>query len=71
MLENNGINLNKVLDTAKFSLLENDLPDLCADRLDYMLRDAVALGFGSAEEARKLLDAVVVHDSELVVKDEE
>lgn len=69
VLENNGINLHEILDTAKFSLLENELPDLCADRLDYMLRDAAALGFRSANDARNLLNAVIVNDSELIIQD--
>jgi len=36
------INLNFILNRDNFPLLERDLPDLCADRIDYSLRNAVS-----------------------------
>ena len=34
------MNLNFILDDTNFPLKERKLPDLCADRIDYILRDA-------------------------------
>ncbi|MDR2769895.1 MAG: HD domain-containing protein [Rickettsiales bacterium] len=33
-----GFDLNQILDESRFKLKEKDLPDLCADRMDYSLR---------------------------------
>lgn len=41
----NGFDLEKVLDKAKFPLLENNLPDISVDRWDYFMRDGYAIGF--------------------------
>ena len=43
-LEKYGYNWLDFMDETNFSLLEQDLPHLCADRLDYFLRDARDLG---------------------------
>ncbi len=53
-----------------FSLLEQPLPQLCADRLDYFLRDgAVDIGTFSVEDAHRLLDHLTVHQGRIVVDD--
>ena len=40
-----GLDLEKILDKEKFPLLENSLPDVSVDRLDYFLRDGYTIGF--------------------------
>ncbi|MBI2620748.1 HD domain-containing protein [candidate division WWE3 bacterium] len=45
ILEKHSIKLNDILNTHKFTLLENELPDLSFDRWDYFMRDGTALGF--------------------------
>ncbi len=40
ILEKYGIDPAYILDDANFPLKETKLPDLCADRIDYILRDA-------------------------------
>lgn len=40
VLKKHKINLNCILDDKNFSLKEKNLPDICADRIDYLLRDA-------------------------------
>lgn len=40
ILKKNGINIDYILADANFPLKETQLPDLCADRIDYVLRDA-------------------------------
>ncbi|MDD5178055.1 MAG: HD domain-containing protein [Candidatus Nanoarchaeia archaeon] len=34
-----GYDLNRILDISNFQLLEKKIPELCADRIDYLLRD--------------------------------
>ena len=41
ILSNHGFNWKDYLDETRFTLLEQSAPDLCADRIDYSLRDAV------------------------------
>jgi len=48
-----GLTVAALLDDARHPLKEQPLPDLCADRIDYSLRDAVALGLITAETARR------------------
>ena len=44
ILKKFGIKLNYILDDKNFLLKENDLPDICADRIDYLLRDSKCFG---------------------------
>ena len=39
ILEENGFDIEYILEEDNFGLLEQDLPALCADRLDYSMRD--------------------------------
>ncbi len=39
ILAKHGFDVNKISDLDNFSLLENNSPDLCADRVDYALRE--------------------------------
>lgn len=52
-----------------FPLLEQPAPALCADRLDYCLRDSLDLGLATAVQVQSLLDALVVHDGRMAVTD--
>jgi uncharacterized protein len=38
ILEKNGLHAKDILDDARYPLKEKNIPDLCADRLDYALR---------------------------------
>src|SRR5919204_858535 len=44
ILENYRVPLRAALEPGRYPQLEQPLPDLCADRIDYALRDALALG---------------------------
>jgi len=46
--------------------LENDLPDICADRLDYALRDGLHLQILSRQQVRQVLKGLIVHKNEFV-----
>jgi uncharacterized protein len=44
ILEKYDIDVKRVINESLFGLLERSLPDLCADRLDYSMRDYLAFG---------------------------
>lgn len=67
ILERHGVNLDAALEPDKYPLLEMPLPGLCADRIDYTLRDLHSREETSAEEARRFLDHLLpTHDGILI-----
>jgi HD superfamily phosphohydrolase len=48
----------KVFDEALFPLVEMPSPKLCADRLDYALRDAISFGKLAMEDARQVVGSL-------------
>lgn len=65
ILENNGIDVKNILDEKKFGLLERELPDLCADRIDYFFRDSKLLTVPE-EELKVMLDTLKVFNNEII-----
>jgi HD superfamily phosphohydrolase len=55
------------LDLDQYTLLEQPLPDLAADRIDYTLRDLRQLGALSAEDSTWFLQGLRVHEGRIVV----
>jgi len=53
ILERDGFNYKKIADLKKYSLLEQPAPSLCADRVDYLLREIKFLHSG--QDAEKIL----------------
>lgn len=66
ILDRHGFDLGYILDEENFPLLERDLPDLCADRIDYFLRDWKVVGSG---EVRYLRDHLGVDGDRFVLTD--
>ncbi|MBN2002770.1 MAG: HD domain-containing protein [Anaerolineae bacterium] len=65
-----GLDWRYVTEAENFSLLEQPLPHLCADRLDYFLRDGVVdWKLVSPAEAQDLLDHLKVFEGAIVVDD--
>jgi len=56
-------------DLESFPILDRDLPDICADRLDYFLRDSICYGEITSEEARGMLAHVSVVGDTIVLND--
>jgi uncharacterized protein len=56
-------------DDSIYPLLEQPLPSLCADRLDYFLRDGMACGVVSREAADRILRHLAVADCRIVLTD--
>ena len=63
-------NVDKILDEDNFPLLERKLPDLCADRIDYSLRDRIAMGEDTSQIATYLKN-LIVKDNEIVFIDKD
>jgi len=58
-------------DDSVYPLLEQPIPWLCADRLDYFLRDGMACGVVSRGAADRILRHLAVADSRIVMTDTE
>ena len=67
--QSNDIKPELFLEMESFFLLEKALPDLCADRLDYMFRDSVLLGICRPDEIKVFMDHLEVKDGQIVVTD--
>jgi HD superfamily phosphohydrolase len=67
ILKKYGFDIARLLDEHNFSLLERSAPDLCADRIDYALRDFAAFE-DAATKARKYMPSLCVHNGEIIFK---
>lgn len=54
ILEKYGFDLKYILDDKNFPLKENDLPDICADRIDYSLRTLYHFREYAPEQTEKI-----------------
>lgn len=68
-LDHLGFSPDDFVDDTIYPLLERPLPWLCADRLDYFLRDSIACGVSTPESVRRTLDHVVVADDLIMLDD--
>ncbi len=68
-LARHGRDWRDYLDEEQFPLLEQPSPRLCADRLDYFLRDSVPLGLATAEQVARALAHLVVADGRIATDD--
>jgi HD superfamily phosphohydrolase len=80
MLENSDIpeilakhKLDKdyIFEIHNFSLLERDLPDLCADRVDYILRDLLTYDLLNKEEIDLILNSLIAHEGEIILNNKD
>lgn len=71
ILERHGLTVPLMLDDVRHPLKERPLPDLCADRIDYSLRDAVAMGLIPTEMAQRWFSALRVVEGKWVFADAE
>lgn len=66
-----GYHWRDFLHEEDFPLLEQPSPRLCADRLDYFLRDSIGLELATAADAARVLAQLVVVDGRIAVADVE
>jgi HD superfamily phosphohydrolase len=71
ILKKHNIDINSILNIENFTLLETELPDLCADRIDYFLRDMCIYDNVIKEKHNEILNALTVFDGELIFKNKE
>ncbi|MFO7679192.1 MAG: HD domain-containing protein [Chloroflexota bacterium] len=69
VLARHGYDWRDFLHEAAFPLLEQPSPRLCADRVDYFLRDAQGLGLATAVHIQQALAQLVVAEGRLVADD--
>ncbi|MEM7821513.1 MAG: HD domain-containing protein [Candidatus Aenigmatarchaeota archaeon] len=65
ILKKYGIKPEEILD-GNFSLLDNELPDICADRIDYSLRDSICCLNLEKNKARNIIDSLIIHEGEII-----
>jgi uncharacterized protein len=66
-----GFSPREFYDDSIYPLLEQPIPWLCADRLDYFLRDGLACGVVTNEFIRRVLGSLAVADKKIVFRDVE
>lgn len=69
VLARHGYDWGDFLHEAAYPLLEQPAPRLCADRLDYFLRDAVPLGLATLADVRRVLAHLGVENGRIVTND--
>ncbi|MEM6379189.1 MAG: phosphohydrolase, partial [Bacteroidota bacterium] len=60
--------VNQFLELEQYQLLEYPLPGLCADRIDYTLRDLFQLDMVSKAEITWFLDGLQIYDGRIALK---
>ena len=71
ILQRNGMDAAVIIDEKKFNILERDMPNLCADRVDYFLRDSLLVGVCSTTEVQSIVNSLTVHDEEIMLNSAE
>ena len=67
ILKKYNLDLDYILDDKNFPLKENDLPDLCSDRIDYSLRTATV--FKEIENGKFFTDNLTTKNGKWIFKD--
>ncbi|QPC45875.1 HD domain-containing protein [Mangrovibacillus cuniculi] len=69
ILEKHGFHYEQILlDESQWTLLEQPAPELCADRVDYTLRDMFTYGHILREEVDTFLDNLIVMNGKMYLK---
>lgn len=69
IIKRHGFNVKYILDESNFPLQETQLPDLCADRIDYSLRELITYKVTGLNKAREILEKLKVQDKKWVFVD--
>ncbi len=64
LLEKDGIGPEAVLDYHAYPVADNDLPGLCADRLEYTLGNLIGYGFETEEYCNAVMEDLVLCENE-------
>ena len=69
ILSRHGYNWQALIREEDFSLLEQPAPALCADRIDYFLRDSLELDPSAPKQIPEVLQHLTVWEERIVVND--
>ena len=70
LVQEHGYDPDYIFDEDNFGILERDRPDICADRLDYTLRDLFKAGLINKETVDRVLKGLTIEDGLIVAKNE-
>jgi len=68
VLKEHGIDISTIIN-KKFRIMKNEIPDLCADRIDYLLRDGLIINRIDKDMVEKVLNNLIIHKNEFVFID--
>ncbi|WP_028411347.1 HD domain-containing protein [Bacillus sp. 123MFChir2] len=68
ILQKYGYNYRMIEKWEQWMLLEQPFPNLCADRIDYTLRDLYTYGMISKQEVSSFLEDVMVHNGQICLQ---
>ena len=68
ILARHGYDWTNFVDEAQFPLLEQPSPRLCADRIDYFLRDCIGLGLATQADVDRAVADLVVGNGRIALK---
>jgi uncharacterized protein len=71
ILKKHNLDPDYILNDKNFHLLENKLPNLCADRLDYLMRDAFTVKGIEKEKIMQYLNSFTIKNKEIIIKNKE
>ncbi|MCP4419471.1 MAG: HD domain-containing protein [Chloroflexi bacterium] len=69
ILAQHAYNWTDFVDEEAFPLLEQPSPRLCADRIDYFLRDCVGLGLAKQEDVDRAVEHLMVANGRIALND--
>lgn len=70
ILKNHGIDIDYILKDEHFTLKENNVPNICADRIDYSLRQGFVLyNVINEKEKNKILNSLINNNGTFIFKD--
>lgn len=70
ILAHHGLDIDEILNVSQWSLLEQPSPNLCADRIDYTLRDLLQIGYIDKTEIVDFVNSLIVYDKRIIVSDQ-
>jgi HD superfamily phosphohydrolase len=65
ILKHYGIAPEEIFNIEQWSLLERPMPDLCADRIDYTLRDLLCIGKINLDDVKNFLHSLDVYEGKI------
>lgn len=71
ILERYGFDITRIIEPKNFSILEQEIPALCADRIDYSLRAFVRRGLCLLATAQEFLNHLTTINGKIVFTDSE